>query len=486
VLASCKGEFIDPGLSPPPRCEGTPPVEPNAFSDGSLINTEVPSLGLGGAGIWYPNRNVSLHPPQQNEEDNAVITYKDGGMALHGAIFGPKASSTRTELAGGIMALSFSGPLHLASDSLKFVRWANKILFDISWTPGKPWELIADGDLWSIFCEHAASRGVDGIRITWVKGHSTLDHVERGVTTFFNKLGNDMADAHARQGVDCHTVGVVALACCYARRMQLYCKLIHNIHELYLRVLPADQILRDKAKQARGRLVNGKILEPLVSIPCTLSNALPGTGKNLALTNPCAAQDRSRTSAFMQVWAFISYIRLVPTDAGQQGVSWIELFSLFEMIGGSVDDLHRQIEHKATTRSSLRKSLLCFKKTFRKVVLLCVETCDQCLFRPSRLPEPRLKPVAYGNFTSCLMFRLDLPLDHAKSIVHALLSLRMKVTGKTRDKMEQGNLHLTPKKLTLRGVPPWSEFPPSQTPSLSLYLLLCTRCGTRLRWTRLM
>ena len=109
----------------------------------------------------------------------------------------------------------------------------------------------------------------------------------------------------------------------------------------------------------------------------------------------------------MQVWAFLSILEFQPTPANQQGTSWIEFLALFELYGGSVDDLGMQIQHPATTRSTVRASLIKFKKVVRNVVLLCVGASDQLFFKPSKLPEPRLKSIGYGNFMSCLMFPLN-------------------------------------------------------------------------------
>ena len=461
ILCELKGEYREPDFALPAKCEGPPPDEPNAYSDGSLLNPRFPDLGLGGAGIFYPLRDCTTYPLQTNELDCDLVKQETDGVSICGAIIGPRASSTRTELAGGIMALSFPGPLHLASDSLNFVRTAMGIIKDAAWRPPTPWELFPDGDLWNIFHAHVEARGRDSVQITWIKGHTTLEHVHKGIISYMDMLGNSKADELARLGVDIgHSEGIVALACVYARRMQLYYKLVMHIHDLYLRILPADMELRDVRKRELGRVVKGRVQPPLMTIPKQLPNTAPNQGRQLSLSNPCAAQQRSRCAPFIQVWAFIASLTVLPTDADQQGISWLELFALFEMKGGSVDNLALQIAHKATTRSTIRKSFMHFKKLVREVVLMCVPECDQFLFKPSRLAEPRLRSIGYTSFTSCLMFRLCLADIDANSIVQALLALRVKMTFKVRDRISKGQLLLPPRKLSLTGMPPWRSFAP--------------------------
>ena len=94
------------------------------------------------------------------------------GMEGWGAVQGPKASSTRSEIAGGIGAALAPSPIHIGSDNLAFVRRA-KLIIARNFPPNtKPWELWPDGDLWALFEKVVLQQGTRSIRVSWVTGHA--------------------------------------------------------------------------------------------------------------------------------------------------------------------------------------------------------------------------------------------------------------------------------------------------------------------------
>ncbi len=73
--------------------------------------------------IFYFGRKAEAMARSKEEE---------GGLKLYTALAGFGGSSTRSELAAGILALMASGPAHIGSDSQAFVRKANSIRNRIS------------------------------------------------------------------------------------------------------------------------------------------------------------------------------------------------------------------------------------------------------------------------------------------------------------------------------------------------------------------
>ena len=71
------------------------------------------------------------------------------GLRLYTSIGGYAGSSTRTELAAGIIAICAHGPVHIGSDSKAFVDQANWHMQNMNKGKKlkKPWKLISDGDL---------------------------------------------------------------------------------------------------------------------------------------------------------------------------------------------------------------------------------------------------------------------------------------------------------------------------------------------------
>ena len=177
----------------------------NVFTDGSWINPMRQYLGLGGAGVWWPHRTLSKTstntlqfylPISSAEQDIAVYQATLNGVRLYTKIGGYGGSSTRTELAAGIIAICAHGPVHIGSDSEVFVNTANRILQNLrdNHEPYKHWKLVGDGDLWEHFYCAARQKGPSSIRLTWVKGHATQEHIDQGISTPTKKVGNDEAD----------------------------------------------------------------------------------------------------------------------------------------------------------------------------------------------------------------------------------------------------------------------------------------------------
>jgi len=140
----------------------------------------------------------------------------EDGYSLFTAIGGYAGSSTRTELAAGILAISAHGPTNIGSDSEVFVNKAKILLQDIrsghvcKYT-GK---LMSDGDLWEHFARAALAKSPDAIRLTWTKGHATDWHIQQGITSVEDKEGNDQADRVADMGVKVHGNNIYELAGC--------------------------------------------------------------------------------------------------------------------------------------------------------------------------------------------------------------------------------------------------------------------------------
>ena len=66
-------------------------------------------------------------PPLSTAEKECAYTEANAdGVRLWGAITGYKCSSTRTEVAGGVIAALADGPVHQGSDSSTYVEKASR------------------------------------------------------------------------------------------------------------------------------------------------------------------------------------------------------------------------------------------------------------------------------------------------------------------------------------------------------------------------
>ena len=128
------------------RCTKEPPEEINVYSDGSLINTRTNSFKLAGAGVWWPNRKSGEIPLSEAARDMAFANQKEGGLELSVAIAGVGGSSTRAEIAAGIIAMAADIEVHMGTDSNSFMDRAIIIrqMIKDQRKPKRPWSTQKD------------------------------------------------------------------------------------------------------------------------------------------------------------------------------------------------------------------------------------------------------------------------------------------------------------------------------------------------------
>ena len=172
----------------PHRCVFRAPEEINVYTDGSWVHPLKQYLGIGGAGVWWPGRSLTRSetglnyiPLSSGECEMTTGHPTADGVRLYTKIGGHNGSSTRTELAAGIIAICAHGPVHIGSDSKAFVDTANLMMRDIAKKrkPRKQWKLVSDGDLWEHFHKAISAKGVHSVQISWIKGHATQSHMDK-------------------------------------------------------------------------------------------------------------------------------------------------------------------------------------------------------------------------------------------------------------------------------------------------------------------
>ena len=166
---------------------------------------------------------------------------------------------------------------------MSYCRMANKILAGQKVKRRKPWAMIKNGDLWQQFEGAVAARGRSTMTVTWVKGHATKVHIDKGITTAAHKLGNDEADALAEQGVKLKN-DILELAWYYQIKQQALTRITIRIHDMFLRVLKADQDMRKETEdnQRAQRLLETGMAQPSTLFENTFMAPAPGQGMNAA------------------------------------------------------------------------------------------------------------------------------------------------------------------------------------------------------------
>ena len=109
----------------PAPCEQLAPDKPSVYSDGGLTYPKTPAWALGSFGVHWPGRSEDSSPINTIEEDLAFHESRNRDLNFWAPVAGQRCSSTRAELIAGIMAMCADMAVHIASDSLTFVRKAN-------------------------------------------------------------------------------------------------------------------------------------------------------------------------------------------------------------------------------------------------------------------------------------------------------------------------------------------------------------------------
>ena len=156
---------------------------------------------------------------------------------------------------------------------------------------------------------------------------------------------------------------------------------------------------------------------------------------------------------FNQCCDFLSRLRLAPlrgksrdTNMPEQGTSWIELFILYELMGGGDGCVYSA----AQPRPNLRQALLKFKRTLTHVRLICLRQGDRDLLAPAKVQACRLKCVGVDNFVPCINSCSHIGEEYKTHLLKALVSIRSKAASTNND------IHrVTKGKMSYRGIPLW-------------------------------
>ena len=308
--------------------------------DGRWLHPEKPFLSFGGAGVWWPGRTIRndehLHRLPLSEAEK-ILSYheqKSDGFALYTSIGGLAGSSTRTELAAAIIAMSAHGPIHLASDSKSFVKRALKLVNQLKNGVDKPrrWKLVSDGDLWEHFYLALKAKGPNAFHATWVKGHATEEHIQQATTIQIRKEGNDKADEIADLGANIYGKDLHALASEYHQRHDRYYaimkKAVTHIVEAYLINRELNE-RRDNAEKEKSVKCNAKQMYKPLAYPTlqqTTTVDTLGTLKHYARLGGTGMQLR-------EVEKFTSRLQVSKQGEVQRNITGLELYILYRIRG---------------------------------------------------------------------------------------------------------------------------------------------------------
>ena len=97
--------------------------------------------------MWWPQRDMDMYPCSSTEEDFAHHSTVAEDVSMWGTLVGFRASSTRAEIAAGVVAATAPMAVHQATDSMSYYKKFQKIKEGKNLIRKRPWNLHKDGDL---------------------------------------------------------------------------------------------------------------------------------------------------------------------------------------------------------------------------------------------------------------------------------------------------------------------------------------------------
>ena len=442
-------------------CSLSPPDCPNVYSDGSLKNPRNWYWGMGGYGVVWSSRDLRNQPLSQNELDYAYHEVDRDTVSFWGAMPGHINSSTRTELAAGILALCGKGPIHQGTDSKAFMDKATRILNGENLIRKTPWKLQKDGDLWYWYERLARAKGFHAIRLSKVKAHTNADDIVNGVITLVDQHFNRLADQCADKGAWAHDNNAMHVAYAFALRHRRYLVFLERVHKHIIKMLLLDRSLRES--YAKPLLPMSELQKRKQQTKIQVASSLAGfTNQTLyrVALNHLPPQEclGDKYDLLRKVHRFMGMLEAETAEAGQAGSAWLEILYLFELVEGPLLVPNTGDGMGLKARATTKANIILLKGLIKNVLVHCGNAHHKLMFSPARVKQSRLAVIGYTNHVPSIRARLALHGHHNLPIVAAMLSNRMDVSKATVDSIAASRMRVVPSKLKLRKVPAWRSF----------------------------
>ncbi len=290
--------------------------------------------------------------------------------------------------------------------------------------PRRPWSTQIDGDLWQTLYNTLKANGP-----TKVKGHATNAMVESGAVKPEDKQGNDEADKYANEGVQLYGKEVTKLGGQLAWRHIGYAKIVKNLHTSFVEAIIKRNMLLDKIKpkvpSEKGK--QKQVKEVDVEMP-SYERQEEGTFLDKMEDVHKYEELVKRKRKAKQVQEFLQNTKISKVEEGQQGISWLELYTLYKLAGGQC--MVEDPESPAATKPSMRIQLKEFISTCRNVARLTMGQHDSDLFKHNRSKKPRLTKLGICNHAPMVRFQVVISKGTAKAMAQAILRVQARRTKK--------------------------------------------------------
>ena len=241
---------------------------------------------------------------------------------------------------------------------------------------------MSDGDLLEHFYEVVKAKGARAIKITWVKGHATDQHVKDGKTTEKNKVGNQIADEVADLGTALHGELIMKAAKHMSSRHNQYLQLMKDVSQHTIEAYRIHRILTEHNEKleeiAKAELENRKVTyEPLTSYP---EHGSAKRIKNIASIHDFAKHCKNNNIAH-NIEHFLANIAIKECEGNDRGITWIEMYILYRIRGNPAP--YDYNERKAKNMKTASQQIKEFTRQVRAAVARTVDEGERKLFNPT-------------------------------------------------------------------------------------------------------
>ena len=221
--------------------------------------------------------------------------------------------------------------------------------------------LQADGDLWEQAWIAVKKRGTGNQSFRKVKGHATDKDVEKGISTIKDREGNDKSDKLADKGVEeIAGRGLVKLGKWCEARQKDYRKLLVRVQTMIVGVT-----LAEKEERANDRTIQKALLrydpEKWVKTDAEIrgEEQMKVEHQSIQIIQPTKGKHRFAHCQVLyeEVHAFLMKRKWAPAqvDTEVAGVTWMEMFALYDTTGNRSEQGQHQKNPEATNRAEQRR-----------------------------------------------------------------------------------------------------------------------------------
>ena len=244
-------------------------------------------------------------------------------------------------------ALQAARPVHLGVDNAHVVGHVGRML--AGRMPGRPYELLVDGDLLVLVHKLLDARGPGTTSVSKIKGHADEGLVRGGRVREMDKVGNDMADHAADLGRRRVGAGVMDARRDFSNACRPWYPVIRDLHRFFISISRA--VVNEDGRggiapdplvwSAGGRIKRKRPVEAVRNYAMLPGPQRLWTGSWIQWpTIVISRNDLERwpfsPSALVKLAAFLSSLSWPGevSDLGPGGISYVELVILYERWAG--------------------------------------------------------------------------------------------------------------------------------------------------------